>query len=78
MSRQDLERLGHKVRGTYRGPLGWHECMALYDDLQQARLPDGTHTFTLGSLHIVSQDDGYNIVIMERNQDKESEPNDQT
>lgn len=63
MTREKMESLGHHTRGTYRGPLSWRECVELYDDLQQAMLPDGvTHTFAVGTLFIVSQDEGYNIV----------------
>lgn len=71
MSRQDMERLnpGKKVRGTYRGPLDWELCTSLYDSLQQARCQDGTHVFAIGTLFIVSQDDGYNIVRVERTQE---------
>jgi len=61
-TREKMESLGHHTRGTYRGPLSWHYCMELYDDLQQARREDGTHVFRVGSLFIVSQDEGYNIV----------------
>ena len=62
MTREKMETLGHHTRGTYRGPLGWHDAMDLCKDLGQARREDGTPTFRLGSLRIVSQDEGYNVV----------------
>ena len=73
MTRQDMERLnpGYTIRGTYRGPLDWELCTGLYDDLQQSKCEDGTHVFPVGTLYIVSQDDGYNIVTVERTQEKE-------
>ena len=64
MTREKMEALGHHTRGTYRGPLSWHYCMELYEDLQQARREDGTHVFRVGSLFIVSQGEGYNIVYL--------------
>ena len=64
MTREKMESLGHHTRGTYRGPLGWHYCMELYNDLQQAKHEDGTHVFRVGALRIVSQDEGYNIVYV--------------
>lgn len=67
MTRQDLERLGHEVRGTYRGPLDWELCTGLYNDLQQCKHQDGTHVFRMGTLFIVRQDPGFNIITIERN-----------
>jgi len=64
MTREKMESLGHHTRGTYRGPLGWHDAMDLCKDLGQARHEDGTHVFRVGALRIVSQDDGYNIVYL--------------
>ena len=70
MTREEMERLNPDcvVRGTYRGPLDWELCMRLYDSLQQCvyPFPDGPHVFPVGTLFIVSQDDGYNIVTKER------------
>ena len=62
LSRQDLEKLGHKVRGTYRGPLDWKLCTSLCDSLQQAQDANGNHVFPLGVLRIVKQEGGFNIV----------------
>ena len=76
MTRQDLERCGHKVQGTYRGPLDWDLCTSLCDDLQQARLQDGTHVFPLGALCIVRQDPGFNIVTVEVPKPVEMTPED--
>ena len=55
------------IRGTYRGPLDWELCTSLYNDLQQCvyPYPDGDYVFPAGTLYIVSQDDGYNIVTKE-------------
>jgi hypothetical protein len=62
MTRQQLEENGHKVKGTYRGPFTWPICQAIYNDLQQAKAPNGDHIFPLGVLRIVQQEGGYNIV----------------
>jgi len=62
MTREKMETLGHHTRGTYRGPLGWHDAMSLCQDLGQARREDGTPTFAPGSLRIVSQGEGYNVI----------------
>lgn len=62
LSRQDLRKLGHKVRGTYRGPLDWDLCTSLCDSLQQAKDTGGNYVFPLGSLRIVQQEGGFNIV----------------
>jgi len=64
MTREKMESLGHHTRGTYRGPLGWEYATGLCKDLGQAKREDGTPTFTPGSLCIVSQDDGYNVVYI--------------
>lgn len=73
MTRQEMERLnpGYVIRGTYRGPLDWELCTGLYDDLQQAQHVGGGYVFPAGTLYIVSQGDGYNIVRKERIQDGE-------
>jgi len=62
LSRQDLENLGHKVRGTYRGPLDWSLCLSLCNSLQQGKNDEGDHIFPLGALRIVQQEGGFNIV----------------
>ena len=59
---QDMEQLGYHVRGTYRGPFSWEYCLGLVCDLRQAKCEDGSPAFTPGSLHIVSQGKGYNVV----------------
>ena len=65
MTRQDLEQMGYKVKGTYRGPLDWKLCTGLYNDLQQCKQQDGTHVFPVGTLFIVRQDPGFNIVTVD-------------
>lgn len=62
LSRQDLEKLGHKVKGTYRGPLSFKLCISLYNSLQQVKDTNGNYFFPLGALRIVQQEGGYNIV----------------
>ena len=67
MTRERMEQLNPDcvIRGTYRGPLDWELCTSLYDSLQQAKTDDGDHVFSVGTLYIVSQDGGYNIVTKE-------------
>ena len=67
MTRERMEQLNPDcvIRGTHRGPLDWDLCTSLYDSLQQAKTGDGDHVFPVGTLYIVSQDGGYNIVTKE-------------
>lgn len=63
MTRRDMEeRFGYEVQSTYQGPLDWKLCMSLYNDLRQAKTLDGKYTFPPGTLRMVEQGDGFNIV----------------
>ena len=71
MTRERMEQLNPDcvIRGTYRGPLDWELCIGLYNDLQQAQHVGGGYVFPVGTLFIVSQGNGYNIVTKEKIQE---------